>query len=220
MKRTQKLKLLFAFVLLVSATESFSQDLKDFFNNTSTQLTYLGIDYTKNLLIDDPDANPSDIKDRLYSSINDLVIKEQSSNNYNIGAAFSRKNAINTDIKAVTANNEKIDSRNILSSRKSDFKRLKESDIANSVEALPLEDKEGVGLIFIMEGMKKVSGKGYGSVWVTLINMKTKKVLMTERFEREAEGFGFRNYWVSVIRKTIMGIDWSKYKEWKKKYTR
>ena len=123
-------------------------------------------------------------------------------------------------INAVTSNNNKIDSKIIMSSSKSDFKRLKETDIANCVEALPLEGKEGIGLVFIMEGMKKFDGKGYGSVWITLINMKTKEVLMTERIEREADGFGFRNYWVSVIRRTIGEIDWSKYKEWKRKYTR
>jgi hypothetical protein len=214
-----KLSLLFAFVILIS-TQSFSQTLKDFFSNSSTQLTYLGIDFTKNLIIKDPDANTADIRDRQYNGMNTLVIKEQSSKNYDIGAAFSRKNAINIDINAVTANNEKIDQGKILSSRKSDFKRLKETDIANCVEALPLENKEGIGLVFIMEGMKKVNGKGYGSVWITLIDMKTKTVLMTERMEREAEGFSFRNYWVSVIRKTIVEIDWSKYKEWKKKYGR
>jgi hypothetical protein len=48
--------------------------------------------------------------------------------------------------------------------------------------------------------------------------MKTKQVLMTVRIEHEAEGIGFRNYWVSVIRKTIVDIDWSRYSYWKKKY--
>ncbi len=220
MKRRQKLSLLFTFVLFASATTSFSQTLKDFFNDRSTQLTYLGIDYTKNLFIKNPSINTTDIKDRLYNSMNQLVLAEQGSKNYDIGSAFGRKNAIHIDINAVTLNNEKMDSLNIVSTHKSDFKRLKETDIANCVEALPLENKEGIGLVFIMEGMKKISGKGYGSVWITLIDMKTKTVLMTERMEREAEGFGFRNYWVSVIRKTIMEIDWSKFKEWKRKYTR
>lgn len=220
MKRRQKLSLLFTFVLFVSATTSFSQTLKEFFNDRTTGLTYLGIDYTKNLFIKNPSINTADIKGRLYNSMNQLVLAEQGSKNYDIGSAFGRKNAIHIDINAVTLNNAKMDSLNIVSTDKSDFKRLKETDIANCVEALSLENKEGIGLVFIMEGMKKISGKGYGSVWITLIDMKTKTVLMTERMEREAEGFGFRNYWVSVIRKTIMEIDWSKFKEWKRKYTR
>jgi len=215
-----KLGLLFAFVLLTGATQSFSQTLKDFFSNSSTPLTYLGIDYTKNRIYKRPDANPSEMKEKYYTGINDLVVKEQYDKNYDIATAFNRKNIITIDLSAVTANNGKINPDEIVSPKKSDFERLKEADIKNCVEALPLENKEGIGLVFIMEGMKKISGKGYGSVWITLIDMKTKEVLITERMVREAEGFSIRNYWVSVIRKAIMEIDWSKYKEWKRKYTR
>ena len=215
-----KLALLFAFMILSSATQSFSQTLKDFFNNTSTQLTYLGIDYTMNRVYKKFDANPSDIRDKYYTGMNDLVVKEQYDKSYNIGAAFGRKNNITIDLAAVTANNMKIDIDNIISRKKSDFERLKEADIKSCVEALSLENKEGIGVVFIMEGMKKISGKGYGSVWITLIDMKTKEVLITERIVREAEGFSIRNYWVSIIRKAIVDIDWSKYKEWKRTYTR
>jgi hypothetical protein len=218
MKRTHKPVLLFIFLLAVSITPSFSQTLKDFFSDRSTQLTYLGIDYTKNLFYKNADTDPSAIIDKYYPGMNDLVVKEQFDKSYDIGAAFNRKNAISIDLSAVTANNKKINAGTIVSSRKSDFERLKDADIKNCVDALSLENKEGIGLVFIMEGMKKVSGKGYGAVWITLINMKTKEVLVTERDVHEAEGFSFRNYWVSVIRRAIGEIDWSKYKEWKKKY--
>lgn len=220
MKCRQRLSLLFTFVLLVSATPSFSQSLKDFFSDRSTSLTYLGIDYTKNLFYKNPDAAPVDITDKYYPGINDLVVKEQYDKSYDIGAAFSRKNAISIYLNAVTDNNKKIDAANIVSHKKSDFERLKEADIKNCVEALSLEGKEGIGLLFIMEGMKKISGKGYGSVWTTLIDMKTKEVLFTERSVHDADGFSFRNYWTSVIRRAIIEIDWSKYKEWKRKFTR
>ena len=218
MKRTYKLGLLFTFLLLVSGLMSFSQTLKDFFTNSSTQLTYLGIDYSKNLIYKNPDADPAEIRDKYYTGINDLVVKQQYDKNYDIGGAFGRKGTINIDINAVAENNKKVDITQIVSPKKSDFKRLKEADISTIVMGLNLESKEGIGLVFIMEGMKKVSGKGYGAIWITLIDMNTKQVLMTERDEHEAEGFGFRNYWASVIRRTIMDIDWSKYKDWKKKY--
>ena len=107
MECRQRLSLLFTFVLLVSATNSFSQTLKDFFSDRSTQLTYLGIDYTKNLFYKNPDADPSEIRDKYYPGINDLVVKEQYDKSYDIGAAFNRKNTINIDISAVTANNKK-----------------------------------------------------------------------------------------------------------------
>jgi len=219
MKQTQKLSWLFAFVLLLgSSNRSFSQNLKDFFNNNSTPLTYLGIDYTKNKLINDPGGNASDIKGRLYSSMNDVVVNEMGKN-YNIAGAFDRGGGISTDINAVTERNEKINASDIMSSNAADFYRLTEADIAGCVKALALKGKDGIGLVFIMEGMKKEEKKSYGAVWVTLIDMKTKKVLMTERMEQEAAGFGFRNFWVSIIKKTIIEIDKKKYKNWKSKYS-
>lgn len=218
MKRTQKLSWLFALVLLLgSSTQSFSQTIKDFFSNGSTQLTYLGIDYTKNKLINDPGGNASDIKGRLYASMNDVVVNEMGKN-YNIAGAFDRSSGVSSDISAVTERNEKINSSDIVSSNTEDFNRLTESDIAGCVKALNLKGKEGVGLVFIMEGMKKEEKKSYGAVWVTLVDMKTKKVLMAERMEQEAAGFGFRNFWVSIIKKSIVEIDKKKYKSWMSKY--
>jgi hypothetical protein len=219
MKRTQKLNWLFVlFMLFAGSTQSFSQTIQDFFNNTSTTLTYLGIDYTKNRLINDPGGNASDIKGRLYNSMNDVVVTEMGKN-YNIAGAFNRSGGVSSDISAVTERNDKISSGDIMSSSEADFNKLTEADIANCVKALNLKGKEGVGLVFIMEGMKKEEKKSYGAVWVTLINMKTKKVLMTERMEQEAAGFGFRNFWVSIIKKTIVEIDKKTYKSWKNKYS-
>ncbi|MBK8609630.1 MAG: hypothetical protein IPL84_06725 [Chitinophagaceae bacterium] len=219
MKRTQKLSVLFALLFIIgSSNVSFSQTIKDFFNNSSTPLTYLGIDYTKNRLINDPGGNASDIKSRLYASMNDVVVTEMSPKNYNMAGAFDRSSGVTSDISAVTENNEKISAKDIVSYSESDFNRLTESDIAGCVKGLGLKGKDGVGLVFIMEGMKKVDKKSYGAVWVTLIDMKTKKVLMTERMEQEAAGFGFRNFWVSIIKKTIIEIDKKKYKSWKSTY--
>lgn len=218
MKSTQKLSLLLALFMLFTATgNSFAQTIQEFFNNTATTLTYLGIDYTKNKLINDPGGNPSDIKMRLYKSMNDVVVNEMDKN-YKIGDAFSRPGAVSADVSAVNDVNEKIDAGNIMSSSEADYNRLTQNDIVNCVKALNLKGKEGIGLVFIMEGMKKEEKKSYGAVWVTLIDMKSKKVLLTERMEQEAAGFGFRNFWVSIIKKSLVEIDKKKYKSWKSTY--
>lgn len=216
MKRILKLSWLFILLMLTGNTV-FAQTLKEFFNNTSTPLTYLGIDYTKNKLINDPGGNTFDIKARLYNSMNRVVLDEMDKN-YKIGDAFSRAGSITTDIEVVTERNEKINEKDIMSSSEADYTRLTQNDIVNCVNALSLKGKEGIGLVFIMEAMKKEEKKSHGAVWVTLIDMKTKKVLMTERMEQEAAGFGFRNMWVSVVKKSIVEIDKKKYKSWKNTY--
>jgi len=148
--------------------------------------------------------------------MNQVVVVEPK--NYDITGAFNRSNNISSDLDVVTERNEKTIADDITSNDPADFSRLTETDIATEVKALNLKGKTGVGLVFIMEGMKKEEKKSYGSVWVVLLDMKTKKVLMAERLEQEAAGFGFRNFWVSIIKKSIIEINKKKYKSWKEKY--
>jgi hypothetical protein len=111
-----------------------------------------------------------------------------------------------------------VNAENIKSTNTADFARLKESDITALVKGFDFEKQKGVGILFVMEGMSKANKAA--SVWVTLIDMKSKKVLMTERMEpKVAGGFSFRNYWASSIRILLETIDKKKYKEWKEKYS-
>ncbi|MCH5690727.1 hypothetical protein LWM68_44770 [Niabella sp. W65] len=54
------------------------------------------------------------------------------------------------------------------------------------------------------------------SLWVTLFDIKTRKVLMTRRMEGAlGSGFSFRNYWATGFKKIIDQIEKSEYKKWK-----
>ena len=217
MKSIHKLLGLFAVLILCGTTQSaFSQDLKDFFNNSQAPMVYLGVDFSRAKLINDPGANTTDIKNRLYHSINQVIVDEME-RNYNVGKAFDKVN-VGTDISGVEEQNEKVNASEIASSDPADFNRLKEADISAMVKKLGTIKGSGIGVVFIMEGMKKEEKKSYGSVWVALIDVKTKKLLMAERMEEEAAGFGFRNFWASIIKRAIQDIDKKKYKEWKKTY--
>ncbi len=215
MKLSFKLNWLFTAFLFCGISQSgFSQSINEFFNNSELKLTYLGIDFTKARLINAESANSFDIRNRLYNSINDVVVNEPKK--YDIAGAFHKSN-VNSDLSAVKAGTEKINAEEIVSSNTADFDRLKETDIASVVKALSIEKKSGIGLLFVMEGMKKVDKKGIASIWVVLVDMKTKKILMTERFESKATGIGFRNYWASTIKETLDEIEKKKYSEWKSK---
>jgi len=214
MKRLNKLKLLCAILLLTGLSKSaFSQSLKDFFGTSEVSLTYLGIDFTKAKLINYPNPDAMDIRNRLYNSINEVVINEPKK--YDIAGAFHKSN-VSSDLSAVKAKNEKINAEGIVSTNTADFSRLKETDITAVVKALDIKGK-GIGLLFVMEGMKKDDKNGEASMWAALVDMSTKKVLLTERFESKATGFGFRNYWASTIKITLDEIEKKKYKEWKSK---
>ena len=196
------------------STPSFSQTLKDVFSDSESPIVYLGIDFSKARLIGN--GNPDDIRNHLYGSINELIVNEPKK--FDLKEAF-RKSNINHDFSAVTRNNSKVDLNEIISANSADFNHFTEADIATMVKALDLAGKEGIGLLFVMEAMRKLDKKGEAAIWVTLIDMKTKKVLMTERIESPTSmAIGFRNYWASAIKNLIDTIHKKKYKEWKSKY--
>ncbi|CAN5818841.1 hypothetical protein BH11BAC4_BH11BAC4_12040 [soil metagenome] len=216
MKRLNFLSRFFAIVLSFVVFQSANaQTLKEFFGSSEIPTVYLGIDFSKAKLINSPTANPTDIKGRLFRSINDVVVNEPKK--FTFTDVF-HKSSVSSDLTAVHAKNEKINSEEIVSSKSEDFNRLKESDITAAVKGLNLSGKKGIGILFVFEAMKNVEkGDELAAVWTVLIDLQTKKVLLTERFEVKAKGFGFRNTWASAIKATLDEIEKRKYKEWKNK---
>jgi hypothetical protein len=213
MKRTVKASFFMLFIFML-AQPAFSQTLKEFFNSSEVTALYLGIDFTKAKLIDDATANEMDIRDRQYAGINDLVVTE--TKKFDLNAAFHKSN-IDHDLGLVTKRNLKADAEQIKSTNTSDFHRLKEEDINTLVKGFDFGDKKGIGILFVMEAMSK-SGKA-AAIWVTFIDMKAKKVLLTERIEAKTSmSIGFRNFWASTIKNLLDTIEDKKYKEWKSKY--
>ena len=214
MKRVNKLTALVAFLFLLGNTQPlFAQTLKEVFNSSETPLFYLGVDFTLARLIDAPEV-ASDIRDRHYPAINDLIVNE--SKKYDLAGAFHKSN-IDHDLGLVAKRNAKINTEEIKSTNSADYNRLKEEDITKLVKGFDFEGKKGVGLLLVVDGMSK--GKKGEGIWVTLIDMTAKKVLMTERMEgKTGMAFGFRNYWATPIRAVIDDIEKKKYKEWKSKY--
>ena len=202
--------------LLLCLNGVFAQTLKDVFTNSETPVFYLGIDFTQTKLIDDATANEMDIRDRQYNAINDLIVAE--SKKYDLAGAF-HKSEIDHDLGYVAKKNEKANAEAIKSTNTADFHRFKEDDVAKIVSSYDFSDKSGIGLLFVTEALSK--SKKAAAVWVTLLDMKTKKVLMTERMEGSVGrfgGFGFRNYWASPFKDIIDAIEKKKYSEWKSKY--
>jgi len=217
MKRSNKLIWLFAVLFFCGVSrQSFAQTLKEFFNSSEITVTYLGIDFSKARLINSVTANPTDIKNRIYRSINDVVLNEPKK--FDFKEPFHKSN-ISSDLTAMHARNEKVNAEEIVSSNSDDFFRLKESDMIATAKSLNISGKKGIGIFFVYEAMKSIEkGDDLAAVWTVLIDMETKKVLLSERFEVKARGFGFRNIWASAIKATLDEIDKNKYKEWKSKY--
>ena len=215
MRHIKKLHWIITLLLFCGITTSaFAQTLKDVFTNSESPIIYLGIDFSKTKLLDN--GNADEIRNKYYVSINQLIVNEPKK--YDLKGAFVKSN-INYDFGAVTKNNALANLNDILSTASTDFYRFKETDITAIVKKLDLAGKTGIGLLLVLEAMRKLGNKGDAAIWVTLIDMKTKKVLMTERMESKGKGgIGFRNYWASTIRTLLDDIKDSKYKVWQAKY--
>ena len=211
MKRAATFLLLVVSAVLMQAGQANSQTAKDIFNSTDMSVTYLGIDFTQARLINDAAASATDLKEKHFPGINQVIVNEPKK--YDLAKAFRK--TINNDISVTEKANATIDADKIKSSSSSDETRLTTADIQKVVNGYDLGGKKGVGLVFIMEGMNKAGAKG--TMYVTFVDMATRKVLFTERMTGKAGGFGYKNYWVKPVFEVLEDIEKSKYKEWKNK---
>jgi hypothetical protein len=204
-----------AFMLTVTAATA--QTAKDVFDR-SVKLTYLGIDFTKSKIIGDAALQTDDIPEVDYASINQKVVNEFKK--YTIADAFNRSE-VSTDIGPVNKRNAKIDPDDIKSDNSDDYKALKPEDITTLVNGFDFQGKTGLGLLFVADGMNNT--KKEISIYVTLVDMKAKKVLFTEQMDGKLGGrfnvtFGFANKYLSGVKEIIDDIEKKKYKTWKSEY--
>lgn len=140
-------------------------------------------------------TDPYDIQKRYVPAWNNLVLSE--SEKYDVRKFFKKGEVVN-DILAVEAVNEKINPGEWVQSGSYTFDK---SEIAGMVKKYNGTEKEGLGLVFIVESFDK--SKEMGFIYVTFFNIATKEVILSEKLSGKAGGFGVRNYWASVIFKVM-----------------
>ncbi|SFN39950.1 hypothetical protein SAMN05428949_2701 [Chitinophaga sp. YR627] len=213
---TLKKCLLASFALVavcLSAGNTHAQSLKDFFGDESTPLTYLGVDFSATK-IEGETATGADIVNK-FEPINSVIVVE--SKKYDVAGTFRRPSVTNS-LEAVKKVNAAVNPDKIKTDAVGDVtKGLTTADIEKHVKKYDLSGKKGIGLVFIMDGMSKTNKEAY--IYATLIDLSSKKVLLSERITGKAQGFGFRNYWAYTIYKVLNSIDHGRYKEWKSKST-
>ena len=211
MKKVVSLAFVVSTAMITFLQTAISQTAKDIFNSTDMTVTYLGVDFSQARLINDAAASASDLKEKHFPGINQVVVNEPKK--YDLSKAFRK--TINNDIAVTEKVNAQIDEDKIKSSNSADETRLSAADIQKVVSQYDLAGKKGVGLVFIMEGLNKAGARG--SMYVTFIDMANRKVLFTERMTGKAGGFGYKNYWAKSVFEVLEDIEKSKYKEWKNK---
>jgi hypothetical protein len=200
--------------LVLATSFSFGQSMKDIVGSKETPILYLGIDFTKAKLIGDETESSTDIRDRQFDGINGLILEEPKK--FDVRAAL-HKSMVDHDLSLVEKKNALVNPDEIKSGSSADFHRLKAEDISSLVNGYNFGDKKGIGLLLVMEGMDKSAKEC--AIWVTFIDLKARKVILTERIEGKAgPSFGFRNFWASGVKSVLENVEKKRYKEWEKQY--
>ena len=197
MKSVQKPGWLLAFLFVCVNLQSVSAQTKaEVLDDASNDITWLGLDFSQAKFIgpasqfkDAGEITNEEFRDKYTVSWNQLFIDEQKK--FNVAEMVHRptvKYALEVTAKA----NGNI-KKDFFGNSPNDFKTLNEKKIGDLVSKYDFQGKTGAGILFFVEGISK--GLGEAGAWVTLVDMKTKKVLFTTYKTGKAGGFGFRNYW-------------------------
>lgn len=204
MKRIIFIIILSLSVQSLSAQSSFSEIKK------KHSWVWLGLDFSNTKLLGREGFNdPKKIIDHYFIAWNQLIFDE--GEKYDVKKAFKLKQMY-TDDSYFDAINSTVKLNELFVDRSYS---LSESDINNIVEEYNFSNiKQTIALVFIVERLDKA--KEQAVFWVTLINSRTKEIILTERMIGKPGGFGFRNYWAGSIYDIIKQIKKKKHKQWKK----
>lgn len=195
--------------LLFSVGQAFAQQtLADLYNGKA-KLTFLGLDFTQAKYIGRAGfTDPMAIKNLHMVSWNNLI--EYEPKKFSMQDAFKlRPDQYQSKVSDMIKLNESADVKDNITE---EHYTISEEQVKKSVSKYTLSEKDGIGLVYVVESLNKHAEKMYA--WVTFIDLKTKKVLYTEKLEGSAAGFGFRNYWAGAVYKINKSIGSKYYKQW------
>ena len=198
---------LLAITMVLFNVNVIAQTKADIFNG-STEITWLGIDFTQAKFIgsafqfkDAGEITNGEFRDKYVPSWNQLFINEQKK--YDVAKTVKR-----SEVKYAMDVTEKANNSikgNFFSDDPNDYKKLDEQKVANIIKNYDFQGKSGIGMLFVIDGMSK--SKEEASGWVTFVDMKSKKVLLTEYKTGKAGGFGFRNYWAKSFQNILKAAE-------------
>ena len=199
-------KLLLLVLLAITSFNGYGQTKSDIFG--TAPITWLGLDFTQLKFIGDAaqfkDAGTvtsKDMRSKYFTAWNDLIVKEPKK--YAVADAVHRDNV--TYATEVTQNANDNSAAEYFTQKEDDYQRLNEDAINKLVTGYNFKGKTGIGLLFFVEGMSK--DKAEASMWVTFVDMGTKKMLLTQRMTGSAGGFGFRNYWAKTFSNVLQDVE-------------
>jgi hypothetical protein len=213
-----RMKKVFLSLLIATNCSIFSQNsVKDIF--TAKSMVWYGLDFSEAKMIGQFDqavgagmATPGDLKTKWIPAWNSVIISEPKI--FKIKEAF-KKDDVFYDIASTEKQNQTINSSELMTYNPYSFKDAQKT-VSNVVSKLTGGEKtEGIGVVFVVESFDKSMDEA--TVYVTIFDIKTKSVLVSEKIIGKPVGIGLRNFWAGAIKHIIKEIDSSYYHKWKSK---
>jgi hypothetical protein len=189
-----KFLLLIVFCLALSFQINAQLNTSDIFE--VNEITWYGLDFSNVRLIGAIGfKDPEKIKSYYFDAWNSLIIYEP--NKYKLDKFF-HKDSVKQYLGIVTDRNTLPNLDKLVTETEYSFGAEKVMQIISEYDS---GEKEGVGLVFIVESLNKYEEKAI--IWVTFFNIETKQVLLTEKLDGKAEGYGFRNFWAGAYHRVM-----------------
>ena len=185
----------FLIITMVISKDISAQTKEDIFK-TSSQITWLGLDFSSAKMLGTAsqfgsagEISNEQFKVKFIPEWNQLFINEPKK--FDVAGAVHRIQ-VRMEMDVTSKINNSID-KDFFTNKPEELNTLDPKKIEKLVDQYNFDNLDGIGLVFFVEGMNKPSGDV--SCWVTFINMKSKKVLLTRKESGKIGGFGFRNFW-------------------------
>ncbi len=210
-------KLLLA-ICTLCITNAFAQNtIKDL--SSAKEIVWFGVNFADAKMIGAFDqgfgageASANSIKNRWIPEWNGLVVSEPKQ--FKIAEAF-KKEDVYYDLASNEKLNANLNTEKLMSYNPYSFTDSKATtkDIVSKLDGI--EKKEGIGVVFIVESFNK--SKEEAVFYVTLFDIKTKNILVSEKIIAKPMGIGLRNFWAGAVKHAIKQIDKEYYYFWKNK---
>jgi hypothetical protein len=211
---TIKMRGLLAGFLILTGTCFGQLSSKDIFENH--ELVWYGLDFSQAKFVGKFDqgfgrnpVNEFEIINKYIPAWNSLVVVEP--RNFDLENTFWKK-TVYYDLKPVEALNAKIKPEDVYTYNSYTLDKGKLEPLIQSYA--DGDKKEGLGLVFVVESFNKPMLEA--SYWIIFFDIRTKKILLSERCAGKPSGFGLRNYWAGSLKRVLNDIRFYKFKAWKK----
>ena len=176
----------------------------------ATEFVWFGIDCSQMQCVGQSGfTDTDDIANRMVPAWNELFITEHSK--YDVNNRFKKDKFI-YDLVPVQAQNKKVVGDNLIVAKAEEFDRSTIDQIVSNYHSE--DNKEGLGLVFIVEKLDKI--EALAKLHVTFFDISTKEVIQVVKYSGEARGFGFRNYWAGAFYDILEKLE-DDYNKWLKK---